>query len=189
MLDPISTIKKGLDTVGDVAETVAKPVGGAAGEAVAAGAHIVDGTSNTVVFAEKAVLDQFNVAATPVTGLVGTLEDKVKALLKNPFTDVSKFLGDLGGKDEIVGGSVEAILMQIAARDRARLTHKVFELKNLQAPGEGATEQQVNDYNTQKTALMADIQSLQEEVQQTTTAATNISKSDNDTNMAIDRNI
>ena len=94
MLDPISTIKKGIDTVGDLAETAAKPVETAAGEAVKLGANIADGASNTLIAGEKLALNPFTVATGVAPGLVGTLEGKLAGLLKNPFTDITKLLGD-----------------------------------------------------------------------------------------------
>ena len=190
MLDPISTIKKGLDTVEDVAGAVAKPVEGAAAEAVKVGAHIVDGTSNTVVFAEKAALEPFTVATGAANGLVGSLEDRITSILKNPFTDITKLftsgddaLGDLGGS------SIEAVLLKLAQKERGRLADKVDQLKNLQAPGKDATPQQQADFDSLKVNLMADIQSIQNSIQQITTMATNVQKQSADNNMAIIRNM
>ena len=178
----LDTISDGFKSVVHVGEDIVKGAEGA-----------VEGALGSVVSNPLNLLNPLAIAEGAAKGAISNISsDHLTNVLKAPYSpvrDFSNLVGNVGGDNEVVGGSVEAILMQIAARDRARLTHKVFELKNLQAPGEGATEQQVNDYNTQKTSLMADIQSLQEEVQQTTTMATNISKSENDTTIAIDRNI
>lgn len=188
MLDPISTIKKGIDTVGDLAETAAKPVETAAGEAVKLGANIADGASNTLIAGEKLALNPFTVATGVAPGLVGTLEGKLAGLLKNPFTDITKLLGD-DSLGDLGGSSIEAVLLKLVEKERGRLADKVNQLKNLQAPGADATPQQQADFDSQKVNLMADIQAIQNSIQQITTMATNVQKNDNDTDMAIVRNL
>jgi len=110
------------------------------------------------------------------------------SVLKNPFTDISKFFTDSTTSD-LGGSSIEAVLLKLAEKERGRLADKVDQLKNLQVPGADATPQQQADYDSQKVNLMADIQSIQNSIQQITTMATNVEKNDNDTNMAIVRNM
>ncbi len=192
-MDPLSSIEKGLSTVENMTETLANPAGSLAGEAVKAGENIVDGTSNTIVQTEVSQLNPFTVATGVTPGLLGTLEGKLSEILKHPdpFTDISKYIG--AGSDnttsDLGGSSIEAVLLQLAAKERDRLAGKVDQLKNLQAPGPNASAQDQSNFDTTKANLMADNQSIENSIQQITTMATNVQKNDNDTNMAIVRNI
>ena len=81
------------------------------------------------------------------------------------------------------------MLLKLAQKERGRLADKVDQLKNLQAPGKDATPQQQADFDSLKVNLMADIQSIQNSIQQITTMATNVQKQSADNNMAIIRNM
>jgi hypothetical protein len=111
-----------------------------------------------------------------------------QATLRNPFTDISKFFqsADTGG---VAGNSITAILLSLASKERQQLAGKVDQLKNLQVPGPGASTQDQANYDSTKVQLMADIQSIQNSISQITTMATNVEKTDNDTNMSIARNL
>ena len=191
-MDPLSTLQKGLSTVENVGEKLAQPVETLAGGALKAGEAISDGTSNTILLGEKAALEPFQVVTGGATGLLGALEGKLSELIKSksPFTDISKLIG--AGADstsDIGGSSVEAVLLQLAAKERDRLADKVNQLKNLKAPGPDSTPQEQSDFDTTKANLMADIQAIENSIQQVTTIATNDLKQEGDDNMAIARNI
>jgi hypothetical protein len=96
--------------------------------------------------------------------------------------------GDAFNSDVIGGSSIVAILQELANKERDSLYSKVDKLKNLKVPGSDATPQEQDDYDKQKTELTSEIQQLQNSIQQLTTMATNVQKTDNDTDMSIIRN-
>jgi hypothetical protein len=96
--------------------------------------------------------------------------------------------GDAFNSDVIGGSSVVAILMQLANKERDAMYAKVDKLKNLKVPGENATPQEQAEYDKQKSELTSEIQQLQNAITQLTTMATNIQKTDHDTDMSIIRN-
>jgi hypothetical protein len=186
MLDHVlSSVEKGISTVG---ETLTKPMETEAGEVLKAGESLIEGGPSKLIQTEISALDPFTVATGATTGLVGTLEGRLSSILKNPFTDITKLMGD-GSLGDLGGSSIEAVLLKLAEKERGSLADKVNQLKNLQVPGQGATPQQQADYDSQKVNLMADIQSIQNSIQQITTMATNVQKNENDTNMSIVRNM
>jgi len=190
-MDPLSSIEKGIGTAAHLGESLENPLESVAGEALKAGENIVDGKSNTIIQTEISQLNPFTVATGAQTGLVGELEGKLAGLMKNPFTDISKLIGSASDSStsDLGGSSIEAVLLQLAAKERDRLAGKVDQLKNLQAPGPNASAQDQSNFDTTKANLMADIQSIENSIQQITTMATNVQKNENDTNMAIVRNI
>ena len=190
-MDPLSSLEKGVSNFENLGQSLPSPPEALAGEAVKAGENIVDGTSNTIIQTEISQLNPFTVATGAQPGLVGTLEGKLGDLLKSPFTDISKLIGAASDSttSDLGGSSIEAVLLQLAAKERDRLAGKVDQLKNLQAPGPNASAQDQSNFDTTKANLMADIQSIENSIQQITTMATNVQKNDNDTNMAIVRNI
>jgi hypothetical protein len=96
--------------------------------------------------------------------------------------------GDAFNSDVIGGSSVVAILMQLANKERDSMYAKVDKLKHLKVPGENATPQEQAEYDKQKSELTSEIQQLQNAITQLTTMATNIQKTDHDTDMSIIRN-
>jgi hypothetical protein len=96
--------------------------------------------------------------------------------------------GDPFNSDVIGGSSVVAILMQLANKERDSMYAKVDKLKHLKVPGENATPQEQKEYDKQKSELTSEIQQLQNAITQLTTMATNIQKTDHDTDMSIIRN-
>jgi hypothetical protein len=133
-------------------------------------------------------LNQFAVETAVTSPLLSSVANLKASVLKNPFTDITNLIGDNSTSD-LGGSSIEAVLLELASKERGQLADKVNQLKNLQVPGANATPQQQADYDSQKVNLMADIQSIQNSIQQITTMATNVQKNDNDTNMSIVRNM
>src|SRR6185369_4352755 len=113
----------------------------------------------------------------------------IATLPGNPFGDITKLFGGDDALGDLGGSSIEAVLLKLAQKERGRLADKVDQLKNLQAPGKDATPQQQADFDSLKVNLMADIQSIQNSIQQITTMATNVQKQSADNNMAIIRNM
>jgi hypothetical protein len=181
-----STVSSVVNTAEDVVGTVVK-----------AGEGAVEGAVGDVIKNPLDIFNPFAVLSGAVSGAVQNVEgnsssssSNLTSVLKSPFTDISKFftnssddLGDLGGS------SVTAVLLKLAEKERGQLADKVNQLKNLQVPGQGATPQQQADYDSAKVNLMADIQSIQNSIQQITTMATNVEKTDSDINMSIARNL
>jgi len=161
------------------------------GEDVVKGAEgAVEGAVGTILHNPLDIFNPFAVVSGAVGGAINGIEGNshLTSVLKSPFTDISKFFGSSDTSD-LGGGSIEAVLLKLAEKERGQLADKVNQLKNLQVPGTDATPQQQADYDSQKVNLMADIQSIQNSIQQITTMATNVEKNDNDTNMAIVRNM
>jgi hypothetical protein len=191
----MSWFSDAVDTVSNAASSVVHTVEDVASTAVKAGEGFVQGAVSDLIHNPLDILNPFAVVSGGVNGALQTIEggncpshQSVIGTLKNPFTDISKLiggdsLGDLGGS------SIEAVLLKLAEKERGSLADKVNQLKNLQVPGQGATPQQQADYDSQKVNLMADIQSIQNSIQQITTMATNVQKNENDTNMSIVRNM
>ena len=138
------------------------------------------------------LLNPFAVVSGGIKGAISNVEgspSQVINKLKNPFTDISSLIGGDSSTSDLGGSSIEAVLLKLAEKERGQLADKVNQLKNLQVPGQGASPQDQANYDSTKVNLMADIQSIQNSIQQITTMATNIQKNDNDTNMAIVRNM
>ena len=184
--DAVSSVGNFVSGAVDTAENVA-------GDVVKGAEGFVGGAVSDVLHNPLDLLNPFAVVTSGVKGAIGELEGKgtnIIGQLKSPFTDISKLIG--AGADstsDIGGSSVEAVLLQLAAKERDRLADKVNQLKNLKAPGPDSTPQEQSDFDTTKANLMADIQAIENSIQQVTTIATNDLKQEGDDNMAIARNI
>ena len=190
----MSWFSDAVDSVGHAVSSVVDTAENIGGDVIKAGEGFVGGAVSDVLHNPLDLLNPFAVVTSGVKGAIGELEGKGTSIigqLKNPFTDISKYIG--AGSDnttsDLGGSSIEAVLLQLAAKERDRLAGKVDQLKNLQAPGPNASAQDQSNFDTTKANLMADIQSIENSIQQITTMATNVQKNDNDTNMAIVRNI
>ena len=181
--------------IGNVASSVVGTVVNAGEDVVKGAEGAVEGAIGTIAENPLNLLNPLSLLGGAAQGAISNIEgDNSSSVLKKsayPFTNLSQLIG-AGSSDSSVsdlgGSSVEAVLLQLAAKERDRLADKVGQLKNLQAPGADATPQQQSDFDTTKANLMADIQSIENSIQQITTMATNTQKDENDTNMAIARN-
>ena len=185
--DAVSSVGHFVSGAVDTAENVA-------GDVVKGAEGFVGGAVSDVISNPLDLLNPFAVVEGGVKGAIGSLEgnkSNIIGTLKNPFTDISKLIGSASDSttSDLGGSSIEAVLLQLAAKERDRLAGKVDQLKNLQAPGPNASAQDQSNFDTTKANLMADIQSIENSIQQITTMATNVQKNENDTNMAIVRNI
>jgi len=173
-----SAVSSAVHTVEDVAETGVKAAGG-----------FVEGAVSDVLHNPLDLLNPFAVVSGGVKGSIGAFEGSASSVFKSPFSDITKLLGGDDALGDLGGSSIEAVLLKLAQKERGRLADKVDQLKNLQAPGKDATPQQQADFDSQKVNLMADIQSIQNSIQQITTMATNVQKQSADNNMAVIRNM
>ncbi len=166
------------NTAEDIAGTVVKGAEGA-----------VEGAVSDVIQNPLDIFNPFAVVKGAVSGAYSNIVGD-STTLKSPFTDIAHLFAnsttDTGG---VAGNSITAILLSLASKERQQLAGKVDQLKNLQVPGAGASTQDQANYDSTKVQLMADIQSIQNSVSQITTMATNVEKTDNDTNMSIARNL
>ena len=182
--DAVSSVGHAISGAVDTVEHIGSDV-------VKAGEGFIGGAVSDVLHNPLDLLNPFAVVEGGVKGAIGSLEGNPNVIRcpKSPFTDISKLIGGDSSTSDLGGSSIEAVLLQLAAKERDRLAGKVDQLKNLQAPGPNASAQDQSNFDTTKANLMADIQSIENSIQQITTMATNVQKNDNDTNMAIVRNI
>jgi hypothetical protein len=186
----MSWFSDAIDTVGHAASSVVDTAEDIAGTAVKVGEGFVGGAVSDVIHNPLDLLNPFAVVSGGIKGAVGAFEHSPVANFPgNAWKDITKFLGGDNSLSDLGGSSIEAVLLKLAEKERGRLADKVNQLKNLQAPGTDATPQQQADFDSQKVNLMADIQAIQNSIQQITTMATNVQKNDNDTDMAIVRNL
>ena len=172
--------------VSDVVHTAEDVVGGG----LKAAGGFVEGAVSDVLHNPLDLLNPFAVVSGGVKGAIGAFEHSpITNFPGSAFKDISKFLGGDDALGDLGGSSIEAVLLKLAQKERGRLADKVDQLKNLQAPGKDATPQQQADFDSQKVNLMADIQSIQNSIQQITTMATNVQKQSADNNMAVIRNM
>jgi len=165
------------NTAEDIAGTVVKGAEGA-----------VEGAVSDVIQNPLDIFNPFAVVKGAVSGAYSNIVGD-STTLKSPFTDIAQFFQNGTDAGGVAGNSITAILLSLASKERQQLAGKVDQLKNLQVPGPGASTQDQANYDSTKVQLMADIQSIQNSISQITTMATNVEKTDHDTNMAIARNL
>ena len=182
-----NAVSSAVSTVAHVGEDVVKGAEGA-----------VEGVIGTVAQNPLNLLNPLSIlggaAQGAISGIEGNCNDSQTNVLRfnpNSLIDISKYVGPASDNttSDLGGSSIEAVLLQLASKERGALADKVNQLKNLQVPGQNSTPQDQANYDSTKTELMADIQSLQNSIQQITTMATNVEKTDSDTNMSIVRNL
>jgi len=180
-----------VDKVGSAVSDVVHTVEDVASTAVKAGEGFIGGAVSDVIHNPLDLLNPFAVVSGGIKGAVGAFEHgPISAYPTDCWKDIGKWIkGGDDGLGDLGGSSIEAVLLKLAQKERGRLADKVDQLKNLQAPGKDATPQQQADFDSLKVNLMADIQSIQNSIQQITTMATNVQKQSADNNMAIIRNM
>ena len=187
------------NALSSVAHTVENTLGeglnlaeGAAGEIAKLGEGAIGGALSDVLKNPLDLFNPFAVLTSAAGGLFGALEgSQSSSSSSNPFNPSSSTstTGDGSSVSVDGGSSIEAVLLELASKERGALADKVTQLKNLQVPGKDASPQDQANYDSTKTELMADIQSIQNSIQQITTMATNVQKNENDTNMSVIRNM
>jgi hypothetical protein len=187
----MSWFSDAVSSVGHFVSGAVNTVENIGSDVVKAGEGFIGGAVSDVIHNPLDLLNPFAVVEGGVKGAVSEFENPVLTAKNSPFTDISKYIGAASDSStsDLGGSSIEAVLLQLAAKERDRLAGKVDQLKNLQAPGPNASAQDQSNFDTTKANLMADIQSIENSIQQITTMATNVQKNENDTNMAIVRNI